>query len=338
MKRLSLLLLVVLLVGCIGLGPAACPEDAKICPDGSTVERVGPTCEFEECPVATPTPEPTPDIIVTPTPDLSAYTPSIVGESVERGDFLVGIVSVGKYPHTSPFGEERVDYRVDMNVKNIASTAKEYRLGYHLFTDDEFYPIQWYSTLDDQGFLGVNEEVSGYVIYDIGDELGPFQLYIQSLDVRAFDTVDVIGINELDKPVAGGRMYATTCGANVLGEAHLGSLFGSGACDYVSAARDLYVYPSWVNDGVVIHRLKLKNSAEEGVNVLVIDEIPEYLGVTVHDLAYGKEPIFLDDYHPAWLIHLSRNEIWKIDMNYTIFLDDVQIGELDPPVVLTVEA
>ncbi len=28
----------------------ACTEDARICPDGTGVGRVGPDCEFEECP------------------------------------------------------------------------------------------------------------------------------------------------------------------------------------------------------------------------------------------------------------------------------------------------
>ena len=31
--------------------PVGCPEDARICPDGSTVVRVPPDCEFEECPL-----------------------------------------------------------------------------------------------------------------------------------------------------------------------------------------------------------------------------------------------------------------------------------------------
>ncbi|MCX6712490.1 MAG: hypothetical protein NT041_02275, partial [Candidatus Vogelbacteria bacterium] len=29
-----------------------CTKEAKICPDGSTVGRSGPKCEFEECPAA----------------------------------------------------------------------------------------------------------------------------------------------------------------------------------------------------------------------------------------------------------------------------------------------
>lgn len=33
-------------------GPVACTKEAKICPDGSTVGRTGPNCEFAECPAA----------------------------------------------------------------------------------------------------------------------------------------------------------------------------------------------------------------------------------------------------------------------------------------------
>jgi len=30
--------------------PTACTAEAKVCPDGSTVGRTGPDCEFEACP------------------------------------------------------------------------------------------------------------------------------------------------------------------------------------------------------------------------------------------------------------------------------------------------
>lgn len=33
-----------------GVGDGICPQDAKVCPDGSSVGRVGPSCEFEACP------------------------------------------------------------------------------------------------------------------------------------------------------------------------------------------------------------------------------------------------------------------------------------------------
>ncbi|MCY0986852.1 hypothetical protein OV203_06950 [Nannocystis sp. ILAH1] len=31
-------------------GPQACTKEAKICPDGTTVGRTGPNCEFAPCP------------------------------------------------------------------------------------------------------------------------------------------------------------------------------------------------------------------------------------------------------------------------------------------------
>jgi hypothetical protein len=40
----------VLLAGCINTQPQACTADAKICPDGSAVGRVPPSCEFASCP------------------------------------------------------------------------------------------------------------------------------------------------------------------------------------------------------------------------------------------------------------------------------------------------
>lgn len=32
----------------------ACTMEAKLCPDGSAVGRIGPNCEFAECPTANP--------------------------------------------------------------------------------------------------------------------------------------------------------------------------------------------------------------------------------------------------------------------------------------------
>lgn len=41
----------VLVSGCVQNNqPVACTKEAKLCPDGSSVERTGPNCEFEECP------------------------------------------------------------------------------------------------------------------------------------------------------------------------------------------------------------------------------------------------------------------------------------------------
>jgi len=37
----------------------ACTMEAKLCPDGTSVGRTGPKCEFSPCPTVTPTPDPT---------------------------------------------------------------------------------------------------------------------------------------------------------------------------------------------------------------------------------------------------------------------------------------
>lgn len=32
------------------IGPTACTQEAKLCPDGTSVGRTGPNCEFAACP------------------------------------------------------------------------------------------------------------------------------------------------------------------------------------------------------------------------------------------------------------------------------------------------
>lgn len=57
-KITSIIIILVALLGGVYLyqrgktveSPIACSADAKICPDGSSVGRVGPSCEFAECP------------------------------------------------------------------------------------------------------------------------------------------------------------------------------------------------------------------------------------------------------------------------------------------------
>ena len=54
MKKILFLFVIVLffLIGCTNK-PIACTEEAKLCPDGSAVGRIGPNCEFAECPDTT---------------------------------------------------------------------------------------------------------------------------------------------------------------------------------------------------------------------------------------------------------------------------------------------
>jgi hypothetical protein len=53
-KSILVLLLVAALAGCTDTEqPRGCTMEAKLCPDGSAVGRVGPNCEFAPCPNAT---------------------------------------------------------------------------------------------------------------------------------------------------------------------------------------------------------------------------------------------------------------------------------------------
>ncbi len=55
MTRIFILLILALfLISCflVSEKPVACTEEAKLCPDGSAVGRIGPDCEFAECPQA----------------------------------------------------------------------------------------------------------------------------------------------------------------------------------------------------------------------------------------------------------------------------------------------
>ena len=71
-----------LLFGCTQPPTPGCTKDARICPDGSTVGRVPPSCNFAPCPTIAPTPEPTiaaselPPMPPEPTPTEEAATPT----------------------------------------------------------------------------------------------------------------------------------------------------------------------------------------------------------------------------------------------------------------------
>jgi hypothetical protein len=61
-----------------GSNQTACTQEAKICPNGSSVGRTGPNCEFAACPTASATPieilmtTATPSATPTVTPSASA--------------------------------------------------------------------------------------------------------------------------------------------------------------------------------------------------------------------------------------------------------------------------
>lgn len=66
-------------------GPLTCTQEAKICPDGSTVFRNGPTCEFTSCPVIVAT---TTTLIETqkeiPITSTTSTTSLVIGKTVPQ--------------------------------------------------------------------------------------------------------------------------------------------------------------------------------------------------------------------------------------------------------------
>jgi hypothetical protein len=58
-NRIIILLLLanIFIIGCTQNIPVACTADAKLCPDGSSVGRVAPDCEFAPCPDGCACPE-----------------------------------------------------------------------------------------------------------------------------------------------------------------------------------------------------------------------------------------------------------------------------------------
>ncbi|MFC2174997.1 hypothetical protein ACFLQ2_04000 [archaeon] len=334
MKKLALVALVTLVVlaGCLNIFGG---EPLTTCEEGYEENEHGLCVSLNEtAPTPEPTPTPTPTPEPTPTPVPDPYHSVEVGQSIEKGDFMVTIVSVGMYNYTSPFGEELRDYRVDLRIRNSADTEEEYRFGYILMGEDVEYDVRWHSTLYEKGLLQPGEVIEGMVLYDVGGEEGPFKLQVKTYSLAEHDYMNVIGKNSIEKPVVGVINYGDVCGESALGEEYLGDLLGTAGCDEISSARDWFNYPSWIEDGVVITRLKAKNHGDEPVTVLIVNEVPDRFGITARDLNYTYEPIFLDDYHPAWFVKLGRNEIWLTQINYSMYLESSEVEAMAAPVVL----
>lgn len=115
LKKSKLPLIIILLIAfvLIGVGgvyavkrlgqPKVCTLEAKICPDGSSVGRTGPNCEFATCPTqvasATPTPEETVNWKTFSNNDLSFKYPqnwNLVNARIEGSDPKVTIYTVDK--------------------------------------------------------------------------------------------------------------------------------------------------------------------------------------------------------------------------------------------------
>ena len=89
-KLIPIIIVLVLVAGGVGYfvvnqqtvsppTPVACTLEAKLCPDGSSVGRTGPNCEFTECP---PSPTPTLSVVLE---NISPSSGPIGTEVIIRG-------------------------------------------------------------------------------------------------------------------------------------------------------------------------------------------------------------------------------------------------------------
>lgn len=105
----------------------ACTQDAKVCPDGTSVGRVGPKCEFAPCPTPTATPD--------PTAGWQTYLNNEIGFSIKypsdlepKEDEVSKIVTFVKFGPTQKEGTEFYD-GISMSIKtgNLGGkTLKEF--------------------------------------------------------------------------------------------------------------------------------------------------------------------------------------------------------------------
>lgn len=138
--------------------PVACTMDAKICPDGSAVGRIGPDCEFEECPTI-------PAVGKTFTGSITSISYEChmdgicgigVGKSfvvVDQGEGPPGESRIrGTYPEDL-MDEDRKSYYLGKSVEVFAQSPDGRTDSYTLFGSSEYY-IRLVDEITPQTFCG----------------------------------------------------------------------------------------------------------------------------------------------------------------------------------------
>ncbi|MDO8537952.1 MAG: hypothetical protein Q7S21_03640 [archaeon] len=132
---IALLAAMVLIAGCVQQGqpqpqPNACTADAKICPDGSSVGRSGPNCEFAPCPLIEPQPvEQTPDFSFK-TPTESAIVDSTFTAQVVPVNFDIGTAGTANKQNEGHF-HFFLDNGSYIPIENLSYEFKKLKPGTH---------------------------------------------------------------------------------------------------------------------------------------------------------------------------------------------------------------
>jgi hypothetical protein len=100
----------------------ACTLEAKVCPDGSSVGRTGPNCEFAACPTESETVTPIPDVTSSGpvAPNVSPSTnPSTEGEKITVTGKMICL------PHKNTSGPQTMECAMGMS----SDSGKNYALS-----------------------------------------------------------------------------------------------------------------------------------------------------------------------------------------------------------------
>ena len=92
--------------------PTACTMEAKVCPDGSSVGRTGPNCEFTECP------------IVDQTAGWKTYSGNGFSFKYPQTDIGKRIYSSAETVFILPIAEEGMNTNIDGKVLNLVIKPK----------------------------------------------------------------------------------------------------------------------------------------------------------------------------------------------------------------------
>ena len=108
MRKGILILMVITLafvVACTKTEPVACTMDAKVCPDGSAVGRVGPDCEFAPCPSVEEKPS-TGKLAVTPCTEEQRNVPGCTKEYMPVCGWFGQNIKCIRYPCASVYSNK----------------------------------------------------------------------------------------------------------------------------------------------------------------------------------------------------------------------------------------
>lgn len=124
--------------------PIGCTMDAKICPDGSAVGRVGPNCEFEKCPPGQTEGKKFSGIITRIS--YECHMDGICGIGVGKGFVILdkgeGSPEESRVKGTFPedlLNEDKESYYLGTSVEVYAKKTSEITDSYTLFGSTEFY-------------------------------------------------------------------------------------------------------------------------------------------------------------------------------------------------------